>query len=457
LGVKLDWQIESERVYERVGEDPGERRRRYQKRFRLILTTLIIFGLVGLLGLLIAFRLFTVDNKLRQDLTDVVQTETAALRIGDYAGYMALQRSPSESWIKGQSALYARYQELKTTAHLQLTGNVLDVTIDSVSNSIRGRVLVEEILEGVPYQTIWFYWHYSDDGWRHVPSDYTFWGDSATLTGKVSTVNYRQLDSRFAGALAARVDRWWAESCADLGCQASKKLTVNIVPSPTARIHWDTSDTLIVPSPLASEERTRSDVDIEPSVEDAVATLIAEHVVDAVTNNLKPVAVTDASWLRQATIEWLAASFTGRGDKTRLGFIQSIKDNYGMTALATLLHSLTADADIRIVATALGQPLEMLMLDWRAFFQWRLDVEKTLLARNDQAGVIALWDTANPAAYALMQQRMANPLQPTGQVQAVAIAAGADGVPRATIQITIDGSPQVIVFRLVDGTWKHSG
>jgi hypothetical protein len=452
LGVKLDWQIESERVYARMGEDPRERRRRHQKRFRLILFALVIFGLIGLLGLLIAFRLFTVDNKLRQDLTDVVQAETAALRIGDYAGYMALQRSASESWIKAQSALYTHYQELKSTAHLQLTGNVLDVTIDGS----RGRALVQEIMEGAPYETVWFYWRYGD-GWRHVPSDYTFWGDSVTLTGKVSTVSYRQLDSCFAGALAARIDRWLAESCADLGCQVSPTLTVNVVPSPVTQIHWDTSDTLIVPSPLANQERARSDVDIEPAVEDAVAALIAEQAVNAVTNNLKPVAVADASWLRQATIEWLAGSFTGRGDKTRLGFMQSLKDNYGVTALATLLHSLTADADIRIVSTALRQPLEMLMLDWRAFFQWRLDVEKTLLARNDQAGVIALWDTANPAAYALMQQRMANPLQATGQVQAVAVASGADGVPRATIQITIDGAPQAIIFRLVDGTWKHSG
>ena len=52
---------------------------------------------------------------------------------------------------------------------------------------------------------------------------------------------------------------------------------------------------------------------------------------------------------------------------------------------------------------------------------------------------------------------MTNPRQATGQVQAVAVASGADGVPRATIQITIDGKPQVIIFRLVDGTWKHSG
>jgi len=82
------------------------------------------------------------------------------------------------------------YQTLKTKTDIQITGNVLDTQIDGA----RGRAVLQEIVANIPYRTVWYYWHYND-GWRHVPSDYTFWGDSATITGKNSVVNYQQMDS----------------------------------------------------------------------------------------------------------------------------------------------------------------------------------------------------------------------------------------------------------------------
>src|SRR5260221_14549858 len=122
------------------------------------------------------------------------------LRIGDFAGFIGLQRSASSDWLATQSERFKRYQDLKTKSDVKLTGNVLDVTIDG----LRGRALVEEIIDGVPYHTLWFYWQYGKDGWRHVPSDYTFWGDPTSITGKISTVEFRSLDAHLATALAAR-------------------------------------------------------------------------------------------------------------------------------------------------------------------------------------------------------------------------------------------------------------
>jgi hypothetical protein len=454
LGVKLDWQIEAERTSERAGEDPRDRLRRRLQRVRILFFTAAAGGIVCLMAGAIWLRLYTVDNKLRQDLVNTVQAETVTLRIGDFGGFLSIQRTaPGGNWYEEQSARFKRYQDLKAQADFKLTGNVIDATIDGQ----RGRAVIEEILDGVPYHTVWFYWRYSD-GWRHVPSDYTLWGDPQTITGQVSTLNYSQLDSRMAQALAPRLDRWWSEGCGYLGCRDLQKLTVEIVPDPSGQLRWDTEkpNTLVVPSPLSVDDRARADVDVPQPVEDAIASQLAERLLDLTTNDLHPVQTADAAWLRQVTIDWLSATFVGRGDPDRISFIQSLKDHYGVPALATLAHALTPTADISIVGTALKQPLESLALDWRTFFQWRLDVEKTLLARNDTAGFQALWDVANPQALEQMRARMARPTQATPQVQAVAISPGTDGVARAAVQVTLDNKLQTVIFRLVNGAWKRS-
>jgi hypothetical protein len=174
------------------------------------------------------------------------------------------------------------------------------------------------------------------------------------------------------------------------------------------------------------------------------------------TSNLQLIPTADSAWLRQATSGWLAGTFTGRGDAVQGSFIQSLVDHYGSGGLVAVLRALQPSSDVSVLGTALKQPIESLALDWRTFFQWRLDVEKTLLARNDRDNFQALWDAANPTALEQMRLRMSRPTQATPQVQAVSIAPGTDGVARATVQVTADGQQQVIVFRLVDGAWKRS-
>ncbi len=456
MGVKLDWQIEAERAYQRAGEDPQERQRRRMQRVRIIAFTAGFAGCICVIAALVWFRLYTVDNKLKQDLINTVQAETVALRIGDFAGFMAIQRTaPGGNWYEEESARFKRYQELKTKNDLKLLGNVVDATVDGP----RGRVLIEEVINNVPYQTVWFYWRYSD-GWRHVPTDYTFWGEAHTSTGKTTVVKYNQLDAALAQALTSRVERWWAEGCNTLGCRDLPRLTVEVAAEPSQQPHWDVErpNTLIVPSPLAGEDRARADVSIAPTLEEAVAVRLGEQLVNIATGNLRPVPTADAAWIRQMTVEWLAASFVGRGDADRLSFMQSLKDHYGQPALASVIRALSPNADISIIGTALKQPIESLALDWRMFFQWRLDVEKTLLnpGRQDSNAFEALWDSANPQALEQMRLRQSRPTQATPQVQSVAITRGSDGVARANVEVTADNKPQTIAFRLVNGAWKRS-
>jgi hypothetical protein len=460
VGVRLDWQIESERAYERAGEDPSERRRRRMQRLRILLFTAGIASSICIVAALVWLRLYTVDNKLRQDLITTVQTETSTLRIGDLAGFIAIQRTaPGGNWYEDQMARFHRYQDLKTNSEIKLTGNVVDAIVDGS----RGRAIVEEVVNGVPYHTVWFYWRYGD-GWRHVPSDYTFWGDPATITGKQSVLKYNQLDGTLATALAPLVDRWWVEGCSYLKCQTTQKLSLEIISVPLGESRWeqDRPNTLIVPSPLAIDDRVRSDRPVPPELLQEIATKLSERLFSITTNGLQSVQTSDAAWLQQEIISWLAATFlTGGnaqnvGNAEQLSFIQSLKDHYGSESLALIAHAMTAKSDISMVSKALKQPLDTLALDWRTFFQRRLDVEKTLLARNDFGGFQALWDLASPQSIDLMKQRQLHQAQATPQVQAVAISLGPDGIPRAVVQTAMENKPQTVIFRLVDGSWKRS-
>jgi hypothetical protein len=455
VGVQLDWQIEAESSREKIGEDAESKRRRRQARMRFFYFIAAVTGWFAIVGLLIWFRLYSVDNQLRDTLIQTAQAETAALRIGDAGVYMSYQRSASQDWINAQTDRFKRYQTLKAKSDVQLNGTVIDTSIDSQ----RGRVVLEEIIDNVSYRTVWYYWHYAD-GWRHVPSDYTFWGDDSTLTGKHVVIKYKGLDSDLAHTLNDRVDDWWGSGCALLNCDKITPLgtlTVTITPDQLPQMRWDANspdDILIIPSPLASQEdRVKNDPGGGTTLAES-AQQIASRLFDHATGNVRVAPFSDASWLRQNTVDWLAARFTGQTDLSRVALMQSLHDHYGDKGIAALAGSLTPNADIRILGDALRVPLDQLQVDWKPFFQWRLDLEKLILtsnAPNMQMAFFALWAT-DPNALNLARQRLGKPGEATPQVATVSIAPGADGSSVATVQ-TSDGG--VLKFVLINGTWKR--
>ncbi|HLY24994.1 MAG TPA: hypothetical protein VKQ72_01565 [Aggregatilineales bacterium] len=453
MGIKLDWQVEADTAYQRAGEDPEQQRRRRQQGLRLLFFTLGIILAVCVLAGVVWNRLYTVDDQLRRELLSTVQAEDATLRLGDYAQFIAIQRSANDIWIQEQGQRFKRYQDLKTKSNLVIDGTVLNSEVDGQ----RGRALILETLDSKPYHTVWFYWRFPE-GWRHVPSDFTFWGNSESVKSDTTVVNYSQVDAELGQALATRVQRWWPTGCATLGCSKVPVLTVEILPNQRDQPDWEPSqpETLIVPSPLSVGDRASADVVISPTLEDAVAKALADHEFSVASNKLIPTQTADAAWLRQMIVEWLASAFTGRGDPND-SFAQSLNDHYGSAGLSAVVHALTPTSDIGILGTALKQPIESLALDWRTFFQWRLDIEKTLLQNNDINGFQALWDSANPTALAQMRQRMINTTQATPQVQAVSISTGQDGVAQASVKVTANGQPATIIFRLVNRQWKRSG
>jgi hypothetical protein len=457
VGIRLDWQIEAERVHERSGEDPTERRRRRSRRVQLLLFTIgLLIGIGGLIAVVMV-RLNTVDTALRQTLIDAAQTEITTLRIGDYTGFIALQRSASDDWLRYQSNRYQAYQDLKNANQIAFGEGVIDATVDGQ----RGRVVVAESRSGVPYRTVWFYWRYTD-GWHHVPSDFTFWGDPGEIVGEAVTVQHKGLDAELAQAMASQIDAWWQSGCTTLGCGTLTPLVIRVLPDPTMQLGWDISTepeqlTLIVPSPLANLEGTPAAPVFPISLQDQIALRLAERQFALATRALTPLPTADAAWLKQAIIEWLAASYTGRVDAAQVGFIASLKANYGDPSVGLVARALTPTTDISVVSLVLNQPLATLTLDWRSFFQWRLNVEKALLADNRIDDFVALWDTGNPDAQASLRARLQTPTQQAPQVLVAAISPGVDGVPLAIMQANLGDAQVIVTFRLVAGTWKRVG
>jgi hypothetical protein len=457
VGIRLDWQVEAEQVYEKSGEDPQAKRRRHRQRLQVIFFTVgILLGLGGL-GAAALIRLNTVDNALRESLSETVQAEISALRIGDFTSFITLQRSASNAWLEYQDVRYQIYQEQKAANEIELVGKISDIAIDGQ----RGRVIVEEIRQGAPYKVVWFYWRYSD-GWRHVPSDFTFWGDPAEIVGDAVTVEYNTLDQALAKELAERADRWWMDGCTIVGCDSPPPLTIRITSRPTDQLGWDISTeserlTLIVPSPLAIADGTPADVVLSDTLAGQIALPIADRQFAIATHGLQPIATTDAAWLKQAIINWLAADYTQRVDLNANGFVQSLKDSYGVASIGQIARALTENSNISVVSLVLNADLPTLRVDWRSFFQHRLDIEKSLLAENRTDEFFSLWNTGDPAAQNPIQFRLQNPTAPSPQVQVVAISPDTTGLMTAIIQATYNDQEVLVTFRFVDGTWKRVG
>jgi hypothetical protein len=212
---------------------------------------------------------------------------------------------------------------------------------------------------------------------------------------------------------------------------------------------------LIVPSPLAIADGTPANVVLSNSLAAQVALPIADRQFSLATHGLDPDPITDAAWLKQAIINWLAANYTNQVDANANGFVQSLKDNYGEASIGQVARALTPTADISVVSLVLNQELPTLRVDWRSFFQHRLDVEKSLLADNRVDEFLTLWDTGNPTSQDSLRYRMQNPTLPSPQVQVVAISPDASGVMTAIIQANFNDQQVLIMFHFVSGTWKR--
>jgi hypothetical protein len=333
--------------------------------------------------------------------------------------------------------------------------------------------VLEETIDGVLYQVVWFYWHYEDGGpkdqggWRHVPDDLTFWGDERTIDRGAVHITYHALDEDLAQALAPHLDAWWSQGCQVLGCAAPlPALYVDIVAERPKSLDWSAPWTLRVTSPLVG--RARADLPLPPELEQDIARQVAARLVRYATGDVSPTPYSDAAWLQGELAAWLAGGMFLSTPSP--GFIESLIAQYGPGAPGTVLATLhTASSLDQVISTAGGVSLPLLTvdqigaLDWRSFFQWRLDLEPQLLSRPDNSGAfLTLYDQDSMYAASEAALRLEDPAYAelsVPQVTAVSISRDAESQTYAYVDATRDDQgtprPETIIWRLTGGTWKR--
>lgn len=414
MGIRLDWEIEAENErVESAGEDPESLRRRWRARLRLFGLLLVVLTFAGMVIGGLVLRLRQVDWEIEQALRDTVETEVATLRIGDHRTFQEMQRSATDEWLARQDELFGEYQTLllEKGENVQLTGHVIAASVDGQ----RGRVQVEEIIDGARYVQTWFYWRY-EDGWRHVPPDYTFWGTPQTLQNDRVTLYYRELDQPAAQLAFDQLTAWLTTGCEALSCAAVPHLTVDIVPNPLAQVQWVDNWMLQIPSPYL--ERAPVDAPLTPGTRFQLAVLMARRLVDEqVATGLTG----EAAFLRDAVVSWLVERFAQVQMESYL--VYSLAARYDAPAVGRLLSALTPDATAAVLSQVTGMPLEQAGLDWRDYIEWRLSQE-------------------------LSGQEL--------DVLSTTVEYSADGVPQIRAQVQSGTLQTEIVYQLVDGLWRRT-
>lgn len=457
MGVRLDWDVESEQSEKHnVREDPERIKQRRRTMFRFLLMVLFFGGILAGAGALLQWQLQRADQRIEDLLRDTVEAEVAALRIGDWDAFGAAQRSASPDWLAQQRAYFDTYQNLKVTNDVNLAGTVRGLKIDGQ----RGRVMIEEIINGVPYTQVWFYWRY-EDGWRHVPPDYTFWGDLQEYQGREVSVTYRDVDEKLALDVGVSVESWVESTCgAILQCGDLPHISVAILPQDgLTRPEWDSVNLwqLNIPSPYMVRARTDQPFSGTLLMEtaNAVATrLVAESAI----NFSQPAYPRDAYYLYPAVANWLTGLFAQVNTNSHL--MTSLAQNYGNMAVGQLMQAMQADSQLNIFLPLTNTArLDEPNLDWRDFLTWRLQVENELRLRGDSATFIDLY---TPEAAATAQQRFASPpaYNALGIVTLIEKGLAVDGVPQLTATVRYgeeEGAPEErILFRLSGDTWKRA-
>ncbi|MDE2821101.1 MAG: hypothetical protein OXI40_15320 [Chloroflexota bacterium] len=273
--IRLEWNVETQKIDKFDSEDPTAKRARRRRTLRLIMLIGIVLTLLTFGVLVLRQRLLDVQSQLEQLLRETVHAETAALRIGDINTFLAVQDRASGTWRQRQQAVFREYSELKAEHDVELTGAILDLEIEGQ----RGRVVVEEIINGARYAQVWFYRNLGDK-WYHTAPDFSFWGEERRLKSDGLSIRYFALDERLAQAISETVGGWLRQECEAATCEGGTIITIEIVTEianqATAPVAWwpEGEATMQVLSPLAGG-RMSVDEPFKSNLQELAAAVLA--------------------------------------------------------------------------------------------------------------------------------------------------------------------------------------
>ena len=449
--IRFEWTVESQQSERFDSEDAEAKRGR--RRNVLLLLALVCALLVAIaLGLLLLQkRIHDVERQVAQLLQDTIKAEVAALRIGDLNSFINIQGAESIAWQSHQRAMFQRYSDLKAEGAIELTGNILAVTIEGE----RARALVQENINERPYARLWFYQR-GADGWRHVAPDYDFWGETGAIESANVLVIFRAADIEFARQLGAALESWITRGCDLLNCGSLPRLAVEVDARAADAARWidETAMRLLVRSPYV--DIARADLPFDGNLQFLVSGMLAQRLVDAHTDGLSAESLHDAFFLRRGAIAWLGETFTRLDSGATL--MRSLARNFGDDKVAQLLSQLSATSDLSIIESVIDQPIASAELDWRDFVEWRLRLEGELISAGRRNEWLRLYDASDENARLAAYERYSRG-QTTRDYRVVdhLIWTATEGKPqlRATVMGN-DGAEEIVLFNLVGGVWKRA-
>ena len=313
----------------------------------------------------------------------------------------------------------------------------------------------QEIIDNAPYVRTWFYWRY-DDGWAHVPPDYTFWGDERTLETDSLRIQHQDVDAPLAESLATTVTDWLVDGCAILGCEALPQLNLEIVPQPGLIIQWSTDDPWLMRVPSPYTDISRLDMPFDFGMRFDLATLLAERLVSVASNEMQPVYPADAFYLHSAIGSWLVGRFVGVDTHSFL--IDSLATQYGDVAVESLLQLMQPDSKASVLNIVTGaDSLAQTTLDWRDFLTWRLALEDELIARREEGHFLTLYDTRDGETRTQAYNRFNAGTQAGRRtVVSTVMEPGPDGAMQLRATVDTDAGQVEALFRLVNGDWLRA-
>ncbi len=459
MGIKLDWDLESDDGWGEVEEDAAALHARHLKRQRRIRTVVAIAAVVGLIAAGVALRLKQVRERLAATLEATVAAETLALRLGDRDDFLSFQVETPE-WQRAQSRAFDEYREFGS--RIETDGEIVDLQVDGDS----GRVVLRERLDGEPFVVTWFYAH-TDDGWRRVPPSAEVLGAMNTLNLHGFDVAFHDADRAFADALAQQVSTWWQAGCTLTGCDADalERPRIEITTDTSAAAGWD-GDTLRVFSQVQSG-RTPEGSDQLPA---PLTVWLADQMAEGWAyralggSEMPSLPPSDAPWFRQELAAWLEHQFNPAAPSS--DFLDALVNAYGTQMITDAADGVRRTGRLlpALEATS-GVPATELPVDWAGYLANRLRQEAELIAEGDATRAAMLFRDMNQlrTPTAMMDYATEQRADPSS-IDVVEIDSYGDLV-LATVTFSMpreDGETQSGTllsyepFRLRDGVWIHT-
>ncbi|MEO1646550.1 MAG: hypothetical protein AAFR67_15270, partial [Chloroflexota bacterium] len=244
-------------------------------------------------------------------------------------------------------------------------------------------------------------------------------------------------------------------------CSTLPPITVDIITAPNSPVRWADNEQnawqLVVPSPYTG--RARADMPFDQTLQTTTATLLANRIVAWQTDNIAQTLGSDASYLLQTTTRWMIARFLQVNAQTHL--IDSLVANYGIEVIPSLLRNIQPTSSLSILPTVAGATsLPEMPLDWRDFALWRLELEDDLIEQGDETTWTMLYDFSDESVRNAAYQRYVNAFIGSNRTVLQANVSLDSSTPQLIARVNVtrgfDTGEEIVVFNLINGSWRRA-